>query len=227
MLLLGRSFASFDLLTHRTCITWVINRFEKLNLSPAQRLQLAQMYGIPQWIAPATQQFINTPLDDIAASDTKCLDLWVYTIIAQAHERVEIECRSIGVVPPGLSLMPSLECSSTKHSICKDVWAQVWWNKVAYWVLHPTNPLHLSAVFDYVTGLPDPRGLNPQCKAKFLEQIVATGTLGVEDLVIEGAIKWNIHIIPSSHVAFLPLYFPLHALSPISRHKVHKVCQCE
>jgi len=42
------------------------------------------MYGIPQWIAPATQQFINTPLDDIAASDTKCLDLWVYTIIPDA-----------------------------------------------------------------------------------------------------------------------------------------------
>ena len=55
-------------------------------------------------------------------------------------------------------------------------------------VLHPTNPLHLSAVFDYVTGLPDAQGLNPQCKVKFLEQIVETGTLGVEDLVIEAAI---------------------------------------
>ena len=169
-------------------IAWVISRLEELDLSPSRRLQLARMYGIPQWIAPATRQLIHTPLGNITASDAECLGLQVYTIIAKARERLEIEHRSIGVVAPGLSLMPSVECSLAKHSICKDVWAQLWWNKVAYRVLHPTNPLDLSALFDYVTGLPDPQGLHPQCKAMFLEQIVETGTLGVKDLVIEAAV---------------------------------------
>lgn len=35
-------------------IAWVISRLEELDLSPSRRLQLARMYGIPQWIAPAT-----------------------------------------------------------------------------------------------------------------------------------------------------------------------------
>lgn len=169
-------------------ITWATSRLEELDLTPAQRLQLARMYMIPHWIAPAMQQLIHAPLADISVADADCLGLRVYMIIAKAHERIEIERKSIGAVAPGLSLAPSLACSVTKHSTCKDTWAQVWWNKVAYRILHPTNPLHLSAVFNHVTGLSDPQGLNPQCKAKFLEQVVETGTLAIEDRIIEAAI---------------------------------------
>ena len=169
-------------------ITWATSRLEELNLTPARRLQLARMYIIPHWIAPAMQQLIHAPLADISVSEAECLGLQVYMIIAKAHERIEVERKSIGAVAPGLSLAPSTACSVTKHSTCKDIWAQVWWNKVAYRILHPTNPLHLSAVFDHVTGLSDPQGLNPQCKVKFLEQVVETGTLGVEDQVVEAAI---------------------------------------
>ena len=118
------------------------------------------------------------------------LHLWTpgHIIIAQAREAIEVERKKIGAVAPGLSLAPSLACTYAKHATCKDVWARFWWTKVAYQILHPTNPLQLSAVFDYVTGLATPEGLNPQCKEEFLGQVAETGALAVEEEIIGAAI---------------------------------------
>jgi len=169
-------------------IHWAVGRLEQLGLTSTHKLLLAKTYAIIHWVAPAICHLISAPLSEISQNDAASLDTRTYSIIAQAREAIEVERKKIGAVAPGLSLAPSLACTYAKHATCKDVWARFWWTKVAYQILHPTNPLQLSAVFDYVTGLATPEGLNPQCKEEFLGQVAETGALAVEEEIIGAAI---------------------------------------
>ncbi|KAI6139225.1 hypothetical protein BKA82DRAFT_165938, partial [Pisolithus tinctorius] len=116
------------------------------------------------------------------------LGVRVYSIIARAREVMEMEHRTVAAVPPGLSLPPSPACNSSQHARCKDVWARFWWQKVARQLLHPYSPLALSSLVDYVTQQANPDGLNVECKGSFINQVVESGGLEVEENIIHGAI---------------------------------------
>ncbi|KAI6138363.1 hypothetical protein BKA82DRAFT_4366625 [Pisolithus tinctorius] len=50
-------------------IEWVISNLEKLDLSPAHKLELACRYSIPEWIPHATQALVISPLAVISGDD--------------------------------------------------------------------------------------------------------------------------------------------------------------
>ena len=119
-------------------ICWAVSHLNQLYLSPAHKLELARMYTIPEWVAPAIHSLILSPLSTISENDTHQLGLCVYSIIAKAHEMIEVERKPLAAVPPGLSLDPSANCSNSEHPQCKDAWIKFWWQKVAHQLLHPT-----------------------------------------------------------------------------------------
>ena len=45
-------------------IQWVVDHLNELDLSPAHKLELARMYTIPQWVAPAIRTLILSPLNN-------------------------------------------------------------------------------------------------------------------------------------------------------------------
>ncbi|KAI5986566.1 hypothetical protein EDC04DRAFT_2913266 [Pisolithus marmoratus] len=60
--------------------------------------------------------------------------------------------------------------------------------KVAHQLLHPYDPLAISALVEYVAQQANPDGLNLECKASFVNQVVESGGLEVEENIIYGAI---------------------------------------
>ena len=170
-------------------IQWVVDHLNELDLSPAHKLELARMYTIPQWVAPAIRTLILSPLSIISEDDTHRLGLRVYSIIAKAHEVMDTERRTLAAVPPGLSLGPSTSCNATQHSQCRDAWAKFWWQKVARQLLHPVSPLALSGVVEYVATQAHPISLNMECKEEIIGQAVDSGALDAEDQIIGGAVE--------------------------------------
>ncbi|KAI5990740.1 hypothetical protein EDD15DRAFT_2197815 [Pisolithus albus] len=146
-------------------IAWAIAHLNQLELSAVHKLELECKYTIHNG-----------------------LPLLVYSIIARAREVMEMEWRTIAAVPPGLSLPPSPACNNSHHVHCKDVWTRFWWQKVARQLLHPYNPLAISALVEYVSQQTNPDGLNLECKARFIGQVVESGGLEVEENIIYGAI---------------------------------------
>ncbi|KAI6028125.1 hypothetical protein EDC04DRAFT_2503568, partial [Pisolithus marmoratus] len=107
-------------------------------------------YMIPQWIAPSVRSLTLASLSAIDEDEALILGVRVYLIIARAQEVMETERCTIAAVPPGLSLPPSPACNISHHAHCKDVWTHFWWQKVACQLLHPYNPLAISALVEYV-----------------------------------------------------------------------------
>ena len=169
-------------------IQWAVSRLNQLGLSPAHKLELARMYTIPEWVAPAIHTLILSPLSTISENDTHRLGLCVYSIIAKAHEVIEMKRKMLAAVPPGLSLGPSASCSDLEHPQCKDAWIKFWWQKVARQLLHPTNPLSLTGVVEYVATQTHPVGLNMQCKQEVIGHVVESGGLAVEEEIINSAV---------------------------------------
>ncbi|KAI6046199.1 hypothetical protein EDC04DRAFT_2598385 [Pisolithus marmoratus] len=169
-------------------ISWATAHLDQLELSAVHKLELACKYTIPQWIAPSVRSLTLASLSAIDEDEALILGVRVYSIIARAQEVMETERRTIAAVPPGLSLPPSPACNISHHAHCKDVWTHFWWQKVARQLLHPYNPLAISALVEYVAQQANPDGLNLECKASFVNQVVESGGLEVEENIIYGAI---------------------------------------
>jgi len=88
-----------------------VDHLNELDLSPAHKLELACMYTIPQWVAPAICTLILSPLSIISKDDTHRLGLWVYSINAKAHE-VIVEAILIYVEELLLQLTCWVECTT-------------------------------------------------------------------------------------------------------------------
>ncbi|KAI6151526.1 hypothetical protein BKA82DRAFT_4100230 [Pisolithus tinctorius] len=137
------------------------------------KLELACKYTIPQWIPPSVRLLLLNPLSAITEDEAYCLGIRVYSIIAKAHEALDMERHIIAAVPPGLSLPPSSLCTPSQHSICKDIWARFWWQKIA---------------LQFIGEQKNPDGLNLECKGQFVGEVVESGGLDVEENIIYGAI---------------------------------------
>ncbi|KAI6010060.1 hypothetical protein EDC04DRAFT_2610360 [Pisolithus marmoratus] len=168
-------------------IVWEITNLGMLDLSPAHKLELPHKYSIPEWIPHATQALILSPLAKINEEDVSQLGLRVYVIIAKACEVIECEQKTLAAVPPGLSLEPDPSCPANQHQHCREAWTQFWWQKVAWQLLHPTKPLPLSAVIDYIADQPHPSGLRVACREIYVGEIIEGGGLHVKSAIINGA----------------------------------------
>ncbi|KAI5994243.1 hypothetical protein EDC04DRAFT_2586389 [Pisolithus marmoratus] len=168
-------------------ISWAIAHLDQLELSAVHKLSL-QQYMIPQWIAPSVRSLTLASLSAIDEDEALVLGVRVYSIIARAREVMETERHPIAAVSPGLSVPPSPACNISHHAHCKVVWTCFWWQKVARQLLHPYNPLAISALVEYVAQQANPDSLNLECKASFVNQVVESGGLEVEENIIYGAI---------------------------------------
>ncbi|KAI6099208.1 hypothetical protein EDD16DRAFT_1526988 [Pisolithus croceorrhizus] len=168
-------------------IQWAITNLEQLDLSPAHKLELARKYTIPGWIPHATQALIFSPLSAISDGDVSRLGLRVYSIITKAREMVECERKTIAAVPPGLSLDPDPSCLPDQHQHCREAWIRFWWHRVAWQLLHPTKPLALCGIIDYIANQPHPDGLRVGCRERYVGEIIEGGGLHVESEIVGGA----------------------------------------
>jgi hypothetical protein len=137
-------------------INFAIGGLENLTLQPTHRLELARLYSIPQWIAPAICKIILLSLVNITDTEAAQMGFKVYTIIARAKEVIEQEHRALAAYPPSLLIAPSFSCSVCSHSRCKEAWSGSWWKKVAHAILHPMNPLPLTQVLQLIVEAPLP-----------------------------------------------------------------------
>ncbi|KAI6016757.1 hypothetical protein EDC04DRAFT_2577152, partial [Pisolithus marmoratus] len=126
-------------------------------------------YTIPQWIAPSVRSLTLASLSAIDEDEALVLGVRVYSIIARAREVMETERHPIAAVSPGLSVPPSPACNISHHAHCKVVWTCFWWQKVARQLLHPYNPLAISALVEYVAQQANPDSLNLECKSKLCQ----------------------------------------------------------
>ncbi|KAI6142838.1 hypothetical protein BKA82DRAFT_4191088 [Pisolithus tinctorius] len=138
-------------------IDWAIAHLNQLNLSA--------------WIPPSVHLLVLNPLSAIIKDEAYCLGIQVYSIIANAHEALDMERHIIAA-----------------HSNCKDIWACFWWQKIACQLLHPYNPLPLNSLVQFIGEQKNPDGLNLECNGQFVGEVVESGELEVEENIIYGAI---------------------------------------
>ncbi|KAI5986559.1 hypothetical protein EDC04DRAFT_2913258 [Pisolithus marmoratus] len=150
-------------------ISWAIAHLDQLELSAVHKLELAHKYTIPQWIAPSVHSLTLASLSAIDEDEALILGVRVYSIIARAQEVMETERHTIAAVHLAFPF------PHPQH-------------KVAHQLLHPYNPLAISALVEYVAQQANPDGLNLECKASFVNQVVESGGLEVEENIIYGAI---------------------------------------
>ncbi|KAJ8580264.1 hypothetical protein M405DRAFT_71097 [Rhizopogon salebrosus TDB-379] len=170
-------------------IEFAVDGLGHLGLVPARRLELARLYAIPQWIAPAIREMISLPLTGITDMEATQMGFKVYTIIARAKEVMERERRTLAAYPPSLHILPSSTCSIRLHNRCKEAWSAFWWKRVARAILHPTSPLSLTLALQLVIEAPLPDGMNVACKQAMIDAMIDTDGLGVEERIIEGAVR--------------------------------------
>lgn len=170
-------------------IKFTIGGLENLTLQPTRRLELARLYSIPQWIAPAIREIIPLSLANTTDTEAAQMGFKVYTIIARAKEVIERERRALAAYPPSLLIAPSFSCSIRSHSRCKEAWSGFWWKKVARAILHPMNPLPLTQVLQLIVEAPLPEGMNITCRQAMVDAMVDLNGLEVEERIIEGVIR--------------------------------------
>ena len=116
---------------------------ERLNIPATERIKLAKWYEIQDWVAPAVQELLRTPLNSLSNDDLDQINMRIYCIIAKAKEAMERQRKILAACPPALPKdsfnFQTAWCAS--HGTCEKVWAETWWKVVAHSILHPLDPL--------------------------------------------------------------------------------------
>ncbi|KAG1733537.1 hypothetical protein EDB19DRAFT_1911523 [Suillus lakei] len=165
---------------------FAIDGLENLTLQPTRRLELAQLYSIPQWIAPAIHEIIPMSLVNTTNTEAAQMGFKVYIIIAWAKEVIERERQGISCLP---TLTPCFTIFQLLSFRCKEAWSGFWWKKVAHAILHPTNPLPLTQTLQLIIEAPLPDGMNVACRQAMIDAMIELDGLEVEERIIEGVIR--------------------------------------
>ena len=67
-----------------------------------KRINLVKQYDIWDWVAPAVQDLLKTPLNDLSNSELEQISAHLYCIITKAKEALERQCKIIAAFPPSL-----------------------------------------------------------------------------------------------------------------------------
>ena len=164
---------------------------EQLKIPATERIQLAKQYEIRDWVAPAVQELLETPLNDLSNNDLDQINMRLYSIIAKAKEAMERQRKIITAVPPSLPKdshdFQTAWCTS--HATCGKVWAETWWRVVARSILHPLDPLDLNKIIDFLKST-DHRGMSIDCKEDILGWLQRDGShFNTLQRIQDGAIR--------------------------------------
>ena len=164
---------------------------EQSKIRATERLQLATNYEIWDWVTPAVQELLRTPLSSLSNGDLDHINIRLYSIIAKAKEAIERQHKLIAACPPSLPKdsqdFQTAWCVS--HATCAKVWADTWWKVVACSILHPLMPLDVNTIVDFLKTI-EHKGMLSPCKEDMLGKLEIDGSpfntlRGIED----GAIR--------------------------------------
>jgi hypothetical protein len=164
---------------------YAIHHLELQQMSPARRIELSRMFSIHDWVEDAFRRLMEVDFADLIEDDEYRLGYKVYRIIAKTKEYIDKQRKSTAQVAPPLTFLESYECMD--HKTCRDVWKDGWWKKVSKRLVHPTQPISLREVADYVSGL-DFTGMTAVCKAEMVDFIKNNDGFRVEDIIIRQGI---------------------------------------
>lgn len=150
---------------------------EQIKIPATERINLAKQYEIRDWVAPAVQDLLKTPLNDLSNSELDQISARLYCIIAKAKEAMERQRKIIAAFPPSLPKdshdFQTAWCAS--HTTCSKVWADTWWRVVARSILHPLDPLDLNTIVDFLKSI-DHRGMSIDCKGDMIAWLERDGS---------------------------------------------------
>lgn len=140
-------------------------------LAPARRLELARQFQIREWIAPAVQILMNTPLMSISIDNRTRIGHNILLLFAEAREALELKRKLLSAVPPNIPEDYPLTVWCESHSRCIKVWDDIWFRTISRALLHPQTPLPFDDAISFITQTPHP-GMRSECKQDFLDWLV-------------------------------------------------------
>jgi hypothetical protein len=141
-------------------------------MDAAHRLELSRMFGIDEWVKPAFNELVQKNLTSLSINDVNRIGFTTYTILAKAREAIDQQRKLIAAVPPAMVFLESYKCLD--HDKCKASWKETWWRKLGKQLVHPSKPLALSEVMDFLeqTKFPD---MMDCCKKDMLTELQKPG----------------------------------------------------
>ncbi|KAH7867643.1 uncharacterized protein C8R40DRAFT_1176943 [Lentinula edodes] len=146
------------------------------------------------WLRPPVGALITTSLENILGLSSELnasLHTTVLSKIMLARETLNARriLLAYSIPKDDGSISPAAECSAEHHSTrCFQIWVAVWWGKVARKILHPDpkDRYLLSKLGVYLHSLTFD-GMPPQCVLNFIYRVESSGSLEVENAIIDKA----------------------------------------
>ncbi|KAJ3911158.1 hypothetical protein F5877DRAFT_86380 [Lentinula edodes] len=165
-------------------------------MSTIQKISLSQEIPLlkDSWLRPPVGALITTSLENILGLSSELnasLHTTVLSKIMLARETLNARriLLAYSIPKDDGSISPAAECSAEHHSTrCFQIWVAVWWGKVARKILHPDpkDRYLLSKLGVYLHSLTFD-GMPPQCVLNFIYRVESSGSLEVENAIIDKA----------------------------------------
>ena len=162
--------------------------------SPHLRLNLAQRYGVSQWIEPAFRQLIDAPLLALSDDHISQLGFRVFVLLARTHARIVYHRQTCAVRAP--PVVHDAGCLDEKD--CAKAWNHAWWGEagkpgVALALVHPDRRLSGRDILAKLGGIRPGWQMDSMCLELTLSMIEGTAPefnsrLIMEELFIQEAI---------------------------------------
>ncbi len=168
-----------------------IQGLDDLDLSDSRCIQLARMFDIEHWVAPAVRSLILKPISALTSEQFFQLGR-TYQIIVDAKEHIDVLRKQLALITPGLDIPPST--ASHSHINCQTSWIICWFTRIVPLLLlsiNQTSPITpLSEVkIRALEALKKASGLNALCKSQIMEQLTDDNKFGDEEEIIFKAIS--------------------------------------
>jgi hypothetical protein len=148
------------------------------------QFKLARMYGIDEWIKPATQRILKWELSAITHKEASNIGFTSYYEIIKIKVKI-LELRTFMALgtPP---FVAAPNCP--EQLMCTKSWDQEWWKSIAPHILNPDAPMtgeHLKIELECST-LP---GVCNQCQTAMTMMMDIKGCFDKEELILEEGIS--------------------------------------
>ncbi|KAJ7489639.1 hypothetical protein B0H11DRAFT_2229662 [Mycena galericulata] len=123
-----------------------------LDLSSVRILQIAKRFAIHDWVEAAVRKLVPI-VGTLGSDDALALGPITLNILNQAKCAIDTERLYVAHVAPKLTSADELnygDCSQANHGSCERSVKELWWNLVGRKVLHPTNPMALDAIGEFL-----------------------------------------------------------------------------
>lgn len=154
---------------------------------PVNRMHLAELYSIPEWIAPAYQVLMKRNLLSFTEDEVALLTAPVVLILAKSHIKLIDTLIGMAYVPP--LVVKSASCSNLVHPQCEAVWKETWWTCVARHLLNPMQRPELGKMYEFLQSLSGLDYMTLGCRGATLDELRWHGGFDMETRIASKAIE--------------------------------------